>query len=448
MKKIIFLFLISLLLIPQVCFGAAANHFIKASASGGDGTTWATAWNLAEFETDIEGSSEAGDQYFIMADATYTFTQSISTVRDGATTNHIRVIGVKDGTTAEPPTSSDYAYDDDRPLWALGAFVWFSDNYWTLKNIRATSTAGSPFRIDTGDMTNVKIYNSSTNSGRLGIIFITGMAFNCEVISNRGYGFNSGSSARFIANYIHNCGINGFFLTSDIGVTVEDNLVISCATGVDWVGSAFGKMSNNTIYEFTLGVDCSTARQMIFLNNDIDTGTTGISWDTANNTNILDYNNYFNLGTDITNATKGDNATALDSEFAGVTLLSGSSGTYAGTTFDAEEAIDMSSIVVNRDYIWIKSGTGMTAGHSLITSVDDGADQVVCDIDSGENVAGDIVWSIVTGHDFAIGNNLRGQGFPGEFPAGLSTGHLDIGAVQVPSATTIYDSTIYDATIF
>lgn len=32
--------------------------------------------------------------------------------------------------------------------------------------------------------------------------------------------------------------------------------------------------------------------------------------------------------------------------------------------------------------------------------------------------------------NFAIGTNLRGMGFPGAFPGGLSTGYLDIGAVQ------------------
>lgn len=35
-----------------------------------------------------------------------------------------------------------------------------------------------------------------------------------------------------------------------------------------------------------------------------------------------------------------------------------------------------------------------------------------------------------TGGDFSIGTNLKAKGFPGAFPAALSTGFLDIGAVQ------------------
>ena len=32
--------------------------------------------------------------------------------------------------------------------------------------------------------------------------------------------------------------------------------------------------------------------------------------------------------------------------------------------------------------------------------------------------------------DFSIGENLKEKAFPGTFPGGLTTGHLDMGAVQ------------------
>jgi hypothetical protein len=41
-----------------------------------------------------------------------------------------------------------------------------------------------------------------------------------------------------------------------------------------------------------------------------------------------------------------------------------------------------------------------------------------------------ISYQLTTGHNFAIGTNLKAKGFPGAFPAGLTTGYLDIGAAQ------------------
>jgi len=44
---------------------AATDMYVTTSGAGTkSGLSWANAFSLAEFETDIEGSVEAGDRYF------------------------------------------------------------------------------------------------------------------------------------------------------------------------------------------------------------------------------------------------------------------------------------------------------------------------------------------------------------------------------------------------
>ena len=52
------------------------------------------------------------------------------------------------------------------------------------------------------------------------------------------------------------------------------------------------------------------------------------------------------------------------------------------------------------------------------------------DIAPGTNATADKVWQITTGHNFALGTNLKALGTPALFPGGLTTGYTDIGAVQ------------------
>ena len=46
------------------------------------------------------------------------------------------------------------------------------------------------------------------------------------------------------------------------------------------------------------------------------------------------------------------------------------------------------------------------------------------------NATADKVWYIIQGRNFAIGTNLKAEAYPGLFPGGLTTGYMDIGAVQ------------------
>ncbi len=77
----------------------------------------------------------------------------------------------------------------------------------------------------------------------------------------------------------------------------------------------------------------------------------------------------------------------------------------------------------------IVSGTGVTAGIYGIASVDSET-QITTDITLTAEATANKVFSIPVGHNYAIGTNLKAGGFPGAFPAGLTTGYTDIGAAQ------------------
>ena len=448
MKKLL-VFLILLSFIPQNAFLAATNMYVTVTGAGAkNGLTWATAFSITEFETDAEGAAEAGDAYYF-EEGTYTLTSAIAVALDGTAVAPISIVGVVSGTTAEPPTSADFATGDNRPLIAAAAFSFIFDDYWILRNMRLATTTVNGLRIDTGGiMENCKSVNTSLTlnrpalrSGGLGSfvnnegISTNGIALNIITPTFRGHG-----------NYLHDSLVG----ISAAGRTVSTSTIISsCVTAYSGVSNDDLSLLNNTLYNGTAGITATDSARNLFLNNNISNFTTGASWTTEQKSNWFDYNNWFNNTADVSNVTKGDNATALDPEFADVAIITGTDGETTGGVLASTTAKDFSEVVANQDYCWIKSGTTVTADeHHLITAVDDGADTITLSPDPGDSGTDDITWSVTTGHDFSIGNNLRGQGFPGTFPGGLSIGHLDIGAVQVPSATTIYDATIYDATIF
>ena len=116
-----------------------ANYYVTVAGAGDNsGDSWANALTVSEFVMSVN-SAIAGDSYYV-AGGTYTFGASINTAADGTGSSPISIIGVNSGTTAEPPTVSDYATGSSRPLFSCGAYTITIDNYWKFLNIRASGT--------------------------------------------------------------------------------------------------------------------------------------------------------------------------------------------------------------------------------------------------------------------------------------------------------------------
>lgn len=299
---------------------AAADMYVTVAGAGTKaGNNWANAMDLAAWETDFEGSAEAGDRYFVK-EGTYTLTDHFATEQDGTGTDLIEIIGVVSGTTAEPPTSADWATGDNRPLIAAGAYAWNCDDYWLVRNIRLTSTANFGLRGDDG-LVVINCKATQTNGGaRYGI---TGYGhyhrcIDCEAsASGSGIAFGAGGlnvhGGTYHGCYAHDSGV-GFELSRYTCLVCS--IADSCTTGVS-ILEYLSVLTNNTFYNGTTGISSAAGRWgFLIYNNIFDSWTTGISLANAYEVNILDYNNYNNNGTDVTNVTKGPNAIAVDPLFA------------------------------------------------------------------------------------------------------------------------------------
>lgn len=310
MKKILFTMLF--LFISSTCFGAAATMYVTpAGADTKTGADWAHAMGYAEWETDVEGSAEAGDIYYV-AGGTYTLTSDFVTALDGAVDNPIYIIGVKSSTTNEPPVASDFATGTDRPLITDGAsaYTFDVDDYWVVKNIRMTGSDTNSISIGSGSIIE-NCYASNDGAATRNALFLTQLneAVSCELTSTNGVGVVASANAKIYGCYIHDSatGISGG--TSD-NFSIIGNFIDTCP-----IALSFGNAStthtivNNTLYNDdktdagSIGISSGTTNTHYIIINNIITGfETGISnGDNYSNTWYIDYNDFYDCGTDRTN---------------------------------------------------------------------------------------------------------------------------------------------------
>jgi len=287
----------------------ATMYVTVAGAGDKSGSSWANAMGYAEFETDFEGSAAAGDIYYVMS-GTYTLTSNLLSSLDGTAASMINVIGVSDESETE-------AQGTDRPFFDGGASYGVRvDNYWQWKNCRFEGEQTYVLRGDTGTkVINCKADNSSGTADRSAIDIegLYSLVFNCEGISDAGYGIGMFSTQGQVYGCYAHDSKSGIHVSGRSSVSF--NIVDTCTTyGVQVTGATieFGYICNNTIYNCVTGINAIAGQAYIVLNNQIVTNTTkGIVWASAIEANLFDYNNYNgNTGGDTTNVTKGSGATA------------------------------------------------------------------------------------------------------------------------------------------
>lgn len=288
---------------------AAETMYVTVAGAGNkDGTDWSNAFGRAEWETDLEAPCEAGDVYYV-EEGTYTLTEDIDcSAIDGTSNAPISIIGVKSGTSNEPPVFSDHAFTTARPLIAAAGNKWWFGDYWVFKNIRDTTTETWGFRgdvlcqffncksTDTGGTWAFSAVGSSTkfvgceadaNTGGFSLS-ANNVVFACYAHDGTGDGYQSGGTALYVNSIADTMGI-GF----DIN-TRNNNRVIGCS-----------------IYNCTTGISGSTAIDFVCLNTILDANTTGASWTNPYSTNVWDYNCWDNTS-DTSNVIKGNKAVTGD----------------------------------------------------------------------------------------------------------------------------------------
>lgn len=385
--------------------------------------------------TKLVASGTTSTRFFIKGNTTYTPAVAVTTT-GGANAWPVLIEGYATSRGDRPLGST-------RPIIACGANVFSGGANTQLAHLIGTGTGTAVFSL-TGTTNNdlifgCKVVNSSTTAGRAAIKALK--AISCEVISYRGIGIQClASDKTFTAlfNYVHDCNVGMTNDTTASGGVICDNIIEGCVThslDLSTVANPKFVIIRNTIYgaENKLGTGINfvaSANNVVMFDNNFSGLATAVSHPTANSSVYCDYNNYFNNTANINtvgNLQFGAHDAAANPTFTTVAQLTGTTATTSGSVL-TQGGGDFSTVTDGVDFLYLKSGTGITAGVYGIVSHT--ATTLTLDIAPGTSAVADKSWQITTGHNFAIGTNLKGLGYPGDFPAALSTGSSDIGAVS------------------
>lgn len=384
---------------------------------------------------------------------TYTFsTQAITASTNSTATNPSFFIGFN-------TIRGDTCNGANRPIFAMGAnqVTWCQAQ--NCLNLIFTGTATT---VVAGNVSmyffNCQATNTSATAARNALVTATGAVvnsnvFSCEVTCQNGIGINfSTTTVPCIVSgcYVHDCVTAISSTSANTAGTFAGNLLASNTTAAITMPntSVTQNVINNTIYGRSaimgIGINLSGANSpsnRVF--NNILTGlATGISVATGNaNSNMGLNNDFFNNTTDVTNWLKSPTDLALAPQFTSVTEVTGTTATTSGSTLtDAGASFITAGVVANQDFLHVVSGTGVTVACYLITART--ATTLTTNNALGTSSAGNVVYWITVGHNFQIGTNLKGLGFPNFTNAtgSLTTSYPDVGAVQrqeSAAATTV-----------
>lgn len=295
-----------------VVFGAAANMYVTVAGAGvKDGSDWDNAFGYAEWETDVEGSVEAGDRYYIEA-GNYVFTSALTTATDGTAADPIQFIGVASGTSNEPPDSSDYPTGSNRPTMTTGANGFIMDNFVRFENLRFEGTGDPIANTDAGGVWKNNYGNNSSGSGNRGGLISgdRGVMVDCEAECVNGRAIMTGPNVLLLDCYMHDSDVGVWGLSS--GLSVVNSIFNTCTTGVQSSANRQGfNIINNTFYSGTLAVDLNNQDASTVYSNIIDAYINGIDADNPR-INILDHNVYDVSGQEVVTGEQGDNKVSGD----------------------------------------------------------------------------------------------------------------------------------------
>jgi hypothetical protein len=334
----------------------------------------------------------------------------------------------------------------DNPRGATRPFIDCGANTWTLganqymHNVSLTGSAANVLVTGTNsNVRSVKSTNTSSTASRFAINCAAGSSiFDSEFVSQNGTAFiASVANVKLSYCYAHDS-VTGFNL-SGAGTSIINCIASSCSTQQITCGVSAGispVIDGCTVYGSSAkvgsGIVLTSNATLAKLYNNIITGcATGVNVANASTSNMGAYNDFYNNTVDNTNYTKDSTDTAIDPDFANMLEITGTTATTSGSVL-TQLGGDFTLVTDNVDYLRVVSGTGVTTGIYLITSHT--TTTLTVNNALGTSNAGNVVFSVPVGHNFAVGDNLMGIGFPGTFTGGLTTGYETPGAAQIEAA--------------
>lgn len=396
------------------------------------------AMSLASSDDAVFESTVAGNIMYVKT-GSYTLGGTVNIGRSGSAALPIVIQGYQT-TRGDRPTGTN------APTFTVGAVIFTLGPDWSVKNVNFVGTGTSV--LTTAARTSImycRILNNSTTAARTGLMTggLSNTIYKCDLQSYRGAALtvNTGTDVVVESCYIHDSDTGVAANASTIANTFLNNIFKNFVTGALKYNQSTALqtiIARNTFVgcnQTGVGITFLTgSTQARVYGNNISNFATGITHADAGNPCFDEYNNFFSNTTNTVNWTFGLGTITVNPGFS-ISDVTGTNGTTSGSVItSAGKDFTALGVTVGRDFIYIVSGTGITAGVYGITAV--GTTTLTLDIAPGTNATADKVYQILRGADLTPGTNLLGVGTPSPFPAGYSTGYMDIGAVQKQQNTS------------
>jgi len=326
---------------------------------------------------------QAGNKIWIKgttADNTTQATYSLTTANWTAGTTGTLALPVSiEGygvTRGDRPTGTSGA--SARPIIDQAARTWGRHHYWNLSYLYMKGTADSGNASADPSYSyfrNCRFEGNSTTTARTFSIHATGdRSISCEFTSFAGTGVNTSISTAFVACWFHD-GLAGGGIVTGYDVIFLSCLFEALTTGVSMTTGHTNRVLNCTFMGCGTGILWTGASDSHLIANDVCAYcTTGISSSGGTNylNTLLDYNNFYGNGADVTNVTKGPHDTAYDPAFQGLRSWTDLVVSHTDNKVLTSATGGLSTYYQVGDYMWIDAHTGWTSGAYRITAVSAG----------------------------------------------------------------------------
>jgi len=330
----------------------------------------------------------AGNTLYIKA-GTYTITTAAVTAGTSGTAELPICVEGYHTTRGDAPTG------DNRPLIDGGAYQITWAVGWKRYHLRGTGTAATVWYETNnayGLIYNCRITNTSTSTRDAVRTHVTKLIA-CEISAVTGKGVVT-ATADIRYCWIHDC-VTGVICQSVISVV--GCLIEQCVAGIDQVTNGV-LLTGITFAGCGTAVTATTASFATVLDNLLAYNTIGANWTSGTNDrrNLLDYNNWYGNGADVSNVTKGSHDTAHDPAFqdlhswTDIVVSAGSNVVITSVTGG------FSTYYQAGDYIWIDAAAGWTSNVYRIVSVDSATQLTLATSPAAVNTTGGIARTIRT----------------------------------------------------
>lgn len=401
------------------------------------------------------GTNGTGAMRFFMKNGNFSLGETVSIASSCGTQASCNIEGYNS-------LRGDAPLDTSRPNINFVANVLTLGSNWNLLYASTTGSGSPVLAYGTRSVVmGTKVTNTSTTAGRSAHSAANNQSqsINSEGISFRGNAFAlSGNSHYLRGVYAHDSDIGLRFSGGAQTGAVTDSIIADNITaGISVVAASNGySFDHLTLYgaENKLGTCLNIATGLvsyISLTNSIFYGcVTPFNSTDVQTAYLGDFNDYFNNTNTNTNMGEAAHDVKVNPSFVNVKQVTqtGTVTTSGAVLTDTGASFVTAGVTAGQDFLVMKTAstctTPLTNTKVLITAVA-ATTLTVSTALSASGVCDTVTYQVTTGHNFAVGTNVRGVGNPGTFPALLTTGSLDIGAVQ-RGETSNYSSVIFNGT--